>query len=120
MSAPFSTLCLDLSNWDLFPDASGNIALAAPPYAVAQDVASAIKTFLADCYYNQALGIPYFAQILGHTPPLSIFQGYLQDAALTVPSVISAQCVIESINARTVQGYVQFTDSANVTQSVAL
>jgi hypothetical protein len=120
MSAPYSTICLDLDDWDLFADAAGNIGLAAPPYAVAQDVASAVRTFAADCYYNQSLGIPYFAQILGHTPPLAIFQEYIQNAALSVPSVISAQCVIESISARAVTGYVQFTDSADVKQSVAL
>ena len=120
MSSPFSTLCLDVGTWDLFPDASGNIAMAAPPYAVAQDVASAIRTFLGDCYYDQTIGIPYFAKILGQTPPLSLFKEYMQNAALTVPSVISATCVVESFLARAIKGHVSFTDSADQTQTVAL
>ena len=48
MSAPpYSTLLLDPDTWDLTVDNNGNIAVAAPPYAVAQDVASAIRTFAA-------------------------------------------------------------------------
>ena len=42
----YSTLLLDQTEWDLVLDASGNIALASPPYALAQDVASAVRTFL--------------------------------------------------------------------------
>jgi len=56
------TLLLDLDNWDLTVDAAGNWAVASPPYAIAQDVASAIKTFqlqagpndpvLGECWYD--------------------------------------------------------------------
>lgn len=120
MSAPFSTLLLDLDNWDLCADANGNIALASPPYSVAQDVASAIRTFLGDCYYDQTIGIPYFDQILGKTPPLSLFQEYIQNAALSVPSVVSAVCVVSSVVNRQVTGSVTFTDSAGVTGTVTL
>ena len=42
-----NTLLLDQTAWDLVLDSAGNIALAAVPYARAQDVASAIKTFWA-------------------------------------------------------------------------
>ena len=40
-----NTLLLDLTNWDLLVDASGNIAVASDPYSVAQDVASAVRVF---------------------------------------------------------------------------
>lgn len=105
-----STLLLDTELWDLCVDASGNIAVAQEPYSFAQDVASAIKTFVGEVWYNSALGIPYFTQILGQTPPVTIFQAYMVQAALTVPGVKSATCVISSFEGRTVTGQVPFID----------
>ena len=55
-----NTLLLDASAWDLVLDANGDIALAAPPYAVAQDVASAISLFLGELWYDTTQGVPYF------------------------------------------------------------
>lgn len=120
MSAPYSTFLLDNDNNDLCFDSFGNLAVAAPPYAVAQDVATAIKTFLGDCYYDQTLGIDYFGQILGKTPPLSVFTEALVSAALSVPTVVSAAVTIESFSNRAVVGYVKFTDETGVTQQVSL
>jgi hypothetical protein len=120
MSAPFQTLLLDLTNWDLVLDSNANIAVASAPYALAQDVASAIKTFLAEVWYDDTLGIPYFEEILGHTPPLSLFQQYMVQAALTVPGVVSATCIIESFTARTVTGEVTFVDINHQTTTVAI
>jgi hypothetical protein len=96
MSLQRTTLLLDAAIWDLVMDASRNIALAAPPYAVAQDVASAARTFFGEVYYDTTIGVPYFAQILGQTPPVPVFEAYEVAAALTVPGVVSATCVIES------------------------
>lgn len=115
-----STLLLDNSYWDLVLDSNGNIAVAAPPYAVAQDVASAIKTFEGEVYYDTTLGVPYFQQILGMTPPLSVFQADMVAAALTVPSVQSAVCTIQSFQGREIKGQVQFTTSAGQTGSVTI
>ena len=84
------TLLLELNDWDLCIDASRNIARATAPYALAQDVASAIKTFLGEVYYDTTLGVPYFTQILGHTPPVAVFEEYMIAAALTVPGVVAA------------------------------
>ena len=109
-----------MSAWDLVLDANRNIALAQPPYALAQDVASAIRTFLAEVYYDTTLGVPYFAQILGKTPPVALFQEYMIQAALTVPGVVSATCVVQSFTNRQVTGQVQFTDNLGNTGTVAL
>lgn len=106
------TLLLDTSLWDLCKDASGNIALASEPYALAQDVASAIKTFLGEVWFNDTLGVPYFSEILAHTPPITVFQELMVKAALTVPGVKTAKCVISSFEDRTVTGQVQFTDTS--------
>jgi hypothetical protein len=112
------TLLLELNDWDLCLDASRNIALASVPYALAQDVASAVKTFLGEVYYDTTLGVPYFAKILGQTPSVAVFQEYMIQAALTVPGVVSATCVIESFSGRTVTGQIQFTDSTGATATV--
>lgn len=119
MSAPFSTLLLQQGAWDLCLDAAGNIAVAAPPYAIAQDVSSAIRTFLAECWYDTSLGIPYFGNILGKNPPLSYLITQIENAALTVPDVSSPVCTISSVKGRAVTGQVTFTDSSG-TQTISL
>jgi hypothetical protein len=115
-----TTLLLDNTDWDLLTDAAGNIAQAAAPYSLAQDVASAIKLFLGELWYDNTAGIPYFAEILGHSPPIGVFQQYMVRAALTVPGVVSANCVIESVSGRTVTGSVTFTDSSGATSTVQI
>jgi len=120
------SLLLDTALWDLCADANGNIACADDPYALAQDVSCAIRTFLGECWYNNTLGIDYQGQILGKTPPLSLFQQYMVNAAVTCRPktadlyVVSAVCVVESFSPQTraVLGQVQFTDSSGGTGSV--
>lgn len=114
-----NTLLLAVDTWDLVIDASRNIAVAMPPYALAQDVASAIRTFLGEVYYDTTLGIPYFEQILGKTPPITVFQEYMVQAALTVPGVVTAKCNINSFTDRTVNGQVIFTDDSGAEQIVS-
>lgn len=115
-----NTLLLDTSSWDLIVDGSGNIAMASEPYALAQDVASAIKTFLGEVYYDTTLGVPYFTKILGLTPTVAYFQQQMIDAALTVPGVVSATCVITGFAGRTITGQVNFTDSSGTISTVSL
>ena len=111
------TIALDV-NWDLFVDAAGNIAVATEPYAIAQDAASAVKTFIGEVYYNTTLGIPYFADILGHMPPLEFMREQFIAAALTVPGAVSAKVYFTSISGRVVTGQLQITDNSGVTTSV--
>lgn len=120
MSAPFDTLLLDLSTWDLVLDAGGNIARATYPYAIAQDVSCSIRTFLGECWYNTLLGVDYRGRILGKAPPLNLFQELMVDAALQVPGVTSGLCTIQSFISRGVLGQVQFTDVNGKTQTVNL
>lgn len=122
MAAPFSTLLLDVGLWDLTLDAYGNIAVAAPPYALAQDVASACRTVLGEVYYDTTLGVDYFGKIFGMTPPTNVFQEMFVTAALTVLGVVSATCNIEAYDAgqRLATGQVLFTDINHQTQTVRL
>lgn len=114
------TLLLDLNQWDLLTDAAGNIAVASEPYAVAQDVASAIKLFEGELWYDTAKGVPYFTEILGHAPPITYFQELIVQAALTVPGVVSAECTIEAFEGRKVTGAVTFRTSDGRTGTVTL
>lgn len=114
------TLLLDNTNWDLVLDAAGNIAVATEPYSIAQDVASALKLFLGELWYDISDGIPYFTEILGHTPPVTFFQELMVQAAVTVPGVVSAACTIEAFENRKVTGQVVFTTTTGQTGVVKL
>ena len=111
MSTTMTTLLLDTQAWDLVLDSNGNIALASPPYSVAQDVASAIRTFQGELWYDTTQGVPYWQSFLGQNPTISQLQQAFNQAALTVPGVTSASTVITSIANRTVTGQVQFSTS---------
>lgn len=104
-----TTLLLDQTLWDLVLDSSGNIAVAAEPYAIAQDVASACRTFLGEVYYDITLGVPYFQQILGQFPPLQLLKQQLVTAALTVPGCTNPVCYLSDVSDRKVTGQIQFT-----------
>lgn len=109
-----STLLLDQSAWDLVLDTNGNVALAAPPYALSQDVASAVRTFQGEVYYDKTQGLPYFQKILGKLPPASILTQLMSnEAKARVPGVVTAQTVISAFNSDgEVDGQIQFTDSS--------
>ena len=104
------TLLLDTQRWDLVADLSGNIAVASDPYSMAQDAASAIKTFAGEVYYDTTLGVPY-QQLLGKVPPLALVKSQLVAAAETVPGVTSAEVFVSGMTDRTLNGQVQIKDS---------
>ena len=103
------TLLLDNSAWDLVLDSNGDIALAAPPYAVAQDVASACRTFLGELWYDTTKGVSYWQKFLGKHPTTSQIASGFNAVALTVPTVAKANTVITSISGGKVRGQIQFT-----------
>lgn len=115
----YNTLLLDRTEWDLVLTSAGDIALAEPPYALAQDVASAIKLFLGELYYDTTKGIPYFEEVIGHLPPQSVLMSLIENAALTVPGVVSARCIISSFTGRVVQGQLQFIDESGAADGVS-
>lgn len=114
-----NTLLLDRTAWDLVLDAAGNIAMASNPYAVVQDVASAIKLFKGELFYNKAPGVPYWQDILGHRPPLALVREHVQRAALTVPGVSGALCTLTKFDDRALEGYVEVTLTDGTTQTVS-
>lgn len=114
-----NTLLLDQSAWDLVLDANNNIALAGAPYSVAQDVASATRTFLGECWYNASLGLPYWQNILGELPPLQYISQQMIQQAYTIPNVVSAQVQFQSFENRSLSGQIQIIDTDGAENNVA-
>jgi hypothetical protein len=108
------TLYLDPSAWDLALDASGNIAVASAPYALAQDAASAIQTFQGECWYDTTIGVPYNTDILGKRPPVELMKAQFVAAAMTVPGVVSATVSL-NLSDRSLTGTVTITDTTGAT-----
>lgn len=113
------SLLLDRAAWDLVVDAAGNIAVAAEPYALAQDAASAIQTFKGECYWDTDVGVPYMSEILGKNAPLALLKQALIEAALSVPDVSSAQVFLGALNGRALSGQVQVIPSSGVSAVAA-
>ena len=103
------TLLLDTVEWDFVLDVFGNWAVAEEPYALAQDVASAIRLFQGELWYNTIPGVPYWSEIFGFAPPISLMKAKFNEAALTVPNVATSVCFINAIKGRHVTGQVQVT-----------
>lgn len=93
-------------------DANGNIALATDGYALAQDVASACRLFLAELYYDTAQGIPYFENILGKYPSAQYLKSQFEVTALSVPGVVTAKYFLISFINRKLIGQIQVTSVA--------
>lgn len=119
MAITHNTLALDQTAWDLVLDAKGNIALASAPYAIAQDVASAVRTFTGECWYDTTKGVPYWQGILGERPSPQFLKNALNNAALAVPDVADAQTILISFTDRELTGQVQVIDTDGVASGVS-
>lgn len=107
-----ATIFLDTKTWDLALDVFGNIAVATEPYSLAQDAASACKTWLGEVYFDTTLGIPYQTEILGKNPSVALLKAELESAAQAVPGVKdgSAVCYLSQLSDRRITGQIQVTD----------
>jgi hypothetical protein len=104
-----SSLYLDPDVWDLAVDSSGNIAVCTDPYATAQNAATACRTFSGEVWYQTGVGVPYWQDVLGHFPALSVVKSDLVAAAETVAGVQSAQVFVTGVVNRQLQGQIQVT-----------
>lgn len=105
------TIYLDPQDWDLRLDSGGSIAAASDAYRMAQDAASAIRTFRGECFYDTTRGVPYFEQVLGQRPPVELVRQLLIDAAMTANGVASAKVFLTSLTPE-ITGQVQVFDTA--------
>lgn len=110
------TLLLD-SQWDLTLDGSGNIATAVDAYAIAQNVANAVRLFTNDAYFDADRGIPHFDIELGHRPPMSILRTRILRAARAVEGVADASVEFDR-DERTLGGEITLTLTNGDTASV--
>jgi hypothetical protein len=113
------TALLDVTAWDFVLDVNGDLAMASDPYSMAQDAASAIRTFIGECYYNTTLGVPYFQTLFGKAPNINYMKQKFISQALLVPGVVSATVFITSVADRRVTGQVQITDANGVVTAAA-
>jgi hypothetical protein len=113
-----NTLALSLAMWDLTVDGNHNIAVLSGANQIAQDVASAIQTYLGEVYYDTTIGIPYVADILAMPYAPAVLKLALQNAALTVPGVVSAKATITAFQNRKISGVVQVIDTTGASFGV--
>lgn len=103
----------DLSNgWDLVVDSSRNLAVARGGVALAQDVASAVRTFRGEQWYDATLGVPYFQNVLGQRVSLQFVKQAIVAAGMRVPNVASITCFLTGPGlGRAVGGQLQITSA---------
>lgn len=89
-----NTIYLDPDTWDMTVDSFGNWAMASPPYAVAQDVASECRLWLGEARYDANAGIPYEKAVLGELPPPAKLISWYKKAAEGVPLVDEADPIL--------------------------
>lgn len=117
------TLYLDPDDWDIALDASGSLKLAGGAYAIAQNVANAIRLFTNDAYYYPQRGLPHFALDLGQTDrKLTLLRASLIEAALDVEGVAAATIIGLAVNpvTRAATGTIRITTSEGESADVAL
>lgn len=97
------------TGWDLVLDSSGNLAVLTGGLALAQDVASAVRCFRGECWYDTTLGVAYFQNVLGYRVSLQFVKQNLVAAASIVPGIASIACFLTGPVNRVVGGQLQIT-----------
>lgn len=115
-----TSLLLDRTTWDLCVTASRDIAMASAPYCVVQDVATAVRTFAGECWYDTSKGIAYFRLVLGVGQSPAAFRTQVEATARAVSGVSDARCVLTAIGAdRVLSGSILVTLTTEGTTSVS-
>ena len=104
------TLYLTPDNWDITLDSSGRLQTSASAYAIAQNVANAVRLFTNEAYFAMDEGIPHFEIELGYTrPALSVLRARIREAALNVEGVLDAQITLDDVTDRKLTGEILLT-----------
>lgn len=107
------------NNWDITLDSLGNLAIADKNYSIAQDVASAVKLFTNDAYFDTQAGIPHFDITLKRNPSPTVIRARLKEASENVPGVKSAVVNVIEIKAGKLQAEIQLTLNNNTTAVIS-
>lgn len=104
------TLYLTPDNWDITLDSSGRLQTSANAYAIAQNVANAVRLFTNEAFFAMDEGIPHFDIELGKTrPALSVLRARMREAALNVEGVLDAQITLDDVQERKLTGEILLT-----------
>ena len=104
------TLYLQPNSWDITLDSSGRIARSTQAYAIAQNVANAVRLFTGEAFFAMDEGIPHFDIELGKTrPALSVLRARMREAALNVEGVLDAQITLDDVQERKLTGEILLT-----------
>ena len=104
------TLYLNPDLWDITLDSSGRIARSTQAYAIAQNVANAVRLFTGEAFFAMDEGIPHFDIELGKTrPALSVLRARMREAALNVKGVLDAQITLDDVQERKLTGEILLT-----------
>lgn len=115
----YDTIFLNPDTWDLEIDASGNVAMANAPYAVAQDAASACRLWKNEAPYNTERGIPYEQSILGMLPTPQLLSNWYATECETVPNISNCTPVLQfTRSSRSLSGQLQLTLTDGTTANV--
>lgn len=113
------TLLLALNDWDLTLDGNGNIAIATRDYAIAQNVANAIRLFTNDAYYEPERGVPHFIVDLKTNPQESLIRSKFLKTALAVEGVRQAEITSLNIMDRILTGNIAIKTNLGGSADVA-
>ena len=104
------TLYLQPDSWDITLDSSGRISRSTQAYAIAQNVANAVRLFTGEAFFAMDEGIPHFDIELGKTrPALSVLRARMREAALNVEGVLDAQITLDDVQERKLTGEILLT-----------
>lgn len=104
------TLYLNPDSWDITLDSSGRLARSTQAYAIAQNVANAVRLFTGEAFFAMDEGIPHFDIELGKTrPALSVLRARMREAALNVEGVLDAQITLDDVQERKLTGEILLT-----------
>lgn len=94
------TLHLTSDNWDLTLDPQGNLSILSSKAATLQDVASALRVWSGECWYNTNLGLPYDTNLFTGSYPIEIYQELAEEEAITVPNVLNCHIYLNQPTAQ--------------------
>ena len=104
------TLYLNPDSWDITLDSSGRLQTSASAYAIAQNVANAVRLFTGEAFFAMDEGIPHFDIELGKTrPALPVLRARMREAALNVEGVLDAQITLDDVQERKLTGEILLT-----------
>lgn len=92
----YSTMILDVRDWDILLDSAGNWAVADPPYAPFQDSASSAKVIKGEAYITPSRGVAY-PDFFKNNTPSTIWKSAIEKEMLRTPGVVDASVIFSGL-----------------------